>query len=478
MSAMNDMMWNAALPPEREVDEMLYDSVHAFFEKRVLESCVRKHGRLVWSPAQMFGRDELQRHGRPPACFQDVLQRMFRDGLIVPLHALPTAEALAQGASHASAPKSTESAPWITRLYRGIAGYFMASAPAVPLFDPADTESQFVMPMAVKARSSELFDRVLHHVDRHHLFGERIACLWTLHAIAGEFCDSNITECSLLVGRLAKDGQCRVFRHTTSVCADDDPTQDLIGVRFLGKDASLLSIALASDSELLALISARDNLRQKCDVYQGRISSLRQQASNALKDPGHVSEEARRAAAKRCIVQKQELERHHERFFKALCNVDKILYSIDMADSNAQVMGALRVGESALAQINSEVDVSEVDDMMLDLEEQLQKVAIIGDALAAPGPDTAQISNDDLDKELDALMFGTAPASGPTGGLGIAQDQAGASVPAKEVPAALLEVSPEPVLSNSSDGGDGVLKPSGKTVDKSKERPSALARAS
>lgn len=185
------------------------------------------------------------------------------------------------------------------------------------------------------------------------------------------------------------------------------------------------------------------SMRDTLDQLEKREKYLTKKSEAELNGIKKLQGKDRRKAIK-ALKRKKLIDGQISKLAAAKENIERILLAIEEASTNQLALNAFQVGTQAIKQMTQGMSIAQVDEVMEDMDDQLQTVSEISDALSRQVGDV--MDDDDLDKELDEIerenLVVVAEAPPPVGRV---HDLP--SVPSRPIPKAASSVAVPETLS-------------------------------
>ncbi|XP_042210264.1 charged multivesicular body protein 6-A-like [Homarus americanus] len=149
------------------------------------------------------------------------------------------------------------------------------------------------------------------------------------------------------------------------------------------------------DKAVLQLKSTRDKIRQYQKRSEGTVEKDRQLAKKLLRD-------GRKERAKLLLRKKRFIEEQLKKTDGTLENIERMIQDIEFSQIELQVVDSLKVGNESLKQINEMLSVEDVERILDETQEAVEKQQEI-DALLSGGLLTEE-DETAVEEELDAII--------------------------------------------------------------------------
>merc|ERR1712059_65285 len=148
------------------------------------------------------------------------------------------------------------------------------------------------------------------------------------------------------------------------------------------------------DKAVLGLKKQRDQLKQYQKRITGQLEKDRDLAKRLLK-------EGKKDRAKLLLRKKKFQEGLLEKTDGQLDNLERLVADIEFATVQQQVLDGLKDGKEALEKANAMFSIEEIEDILADTEEAVEKQREIDQLLSGQ---LSQDDEDDVLSELDSLL--------------------------------------------------------------------------
>ncbi|SCU78527.1 LAME_0A04786g1_1 [Lachancea meyersii CBS 8951] len=153
------------------------------------------------------------------------------------------------------------------------------------------------------------------------------------------------------------------------------------------------------DAPKKAILDLREHitlLGKKEAHLQSQITVQEQAARQQLAKNNKVG-------AKNSLKRKKTYESQLVKIQAQMDSLEQQLYSIESANLNLETMKAMKQGASAMKNIHKGMDIDKVDETMDEIREQVELGEEISDAISRPLHAGAEVDEDEIDEELEAL---------------------------------------------------------------------------
>ncbi|SCU77837.1 LAFA_0A03598g1_1 [Lachancea sp. 'fantastica'] len=153
------------------------------------------------------------------------------------------------------------------------------------------------------------------------------------------------------------------------------------------------------DAPKKAILDLREHitlLGKKEAHLQSQVTVQEQSARQQLAKNNKVG-------AKNALKRKKTYESQLVKIQAQMDSLEQQLYSIESANLNLETMKAMKQGASAMKNIHKGMDIDKVDETMDEIREQVELGEEISDAISRPLHAGAEMDEDEIDEELEAL---------------------------------------------------------------------------
>ncbi|CEP63589.1 ESCRT-III subunit protein SNF7 LALA0_S08e06040g [Lachancea lanzarotensis] len=153
------------------------------------------------------------------------------------------------------------------------------------------------------------------------------------------------------------------------------------------------------DAPKKAILDLREHitlLGKKEAHLQSQVTVQEQSARQQLAKNNKVG-------AKNALKRKKTYESQLVKIQAQMDSLEQQLYSIESANLNLETMKAMKQGASAMKNIHKGMDIDKVDETMDEIREQVELGEEISDAISRPLHAGAEVDEDEIDEELEAL---------------------------------------------------------------------------
>jgi len=165
----------------------------------------------------------------------------------------------------------------------------------------------------------------------------------------------------------------------------------IMGGLFSKKEKSRIT---EQDRAVLSLKKQRDQLKQYQKKITGQLEKDRDLARQCLKD-------GKKERAKLLLRKKKFQEGLLEKTDGQLDNLERLVQDIEFSQVQAQVVDGLKEGKEALEKANAMFSIEEIEDILADTQEAVEKQREIDQLLSGQ---LTQDDEDDVLAELDNLI--------------------------------------------------------------------------
>ncbi|KAM9964407.1 hypothetical protein ACTFIW_004170 [Dictyostelium discoideum] len=177
--------------------------------------------------------------------------------------------------------------------------------------------------------------------------------------------------------------------------------EDRIGIKF-AFDGEKVQPIQETDFGILKLQTTYEALKQQ----ESKLLTDIEEISNTIKESIRIKQKNHALLQ---LKKKKLLESILEKRATASTNIHEILFSIESAKSNQQIIESLCTGVSTLKKVNQEISVDQVDSILDDYQDAITNQREIDDAMksgfnSVESLSSADIDEDQLEKELDQML--------------------------------------------------------------------------
>ncbi|EAL68878.1 SNF7 family protein [Dictyostelium discoideum AX4] len=177
--------------------------------------------------------------------------------------------------------------------------------------------------------------------------------------------------------------------------------EDRIGIKF-AFDGEKVQPIQETDFGILKLQTTYETLKQQ----ESKLLTDIEEISNTIKESIRIKQKNHALLQ---LKKKKLLESILEKRATASTNIHEILFSIESAKSNQQIIESLCTGVSTLKKVNQEISVDQVDSILDDYQDAITNQREIDDAMksgfnSVESLSSADIDEDQLEKELDQML--------------------------------------------------------------------------
>jgi hypothetical protein len=175
-------------------------------------------------------------------------------------------------------------------------------------------------------------------------------------------------------------------------------------ITFLTKPTVMTEELVARDRSILKMKDSIQQLEKRVTVLEKQFAGLGKEAVN-LKKAGKDQE-----AKNKMLLRKQVEKKLHE-VSTTIETVQQMIYKINDSELLPDIMQAMKSGAAAIKEQNAGISVADADEIMMDAQEEFEKLDEINRALAGESLDEME-----FEEELEALTSGGKPHSGSGAG--------------------------------------------------------------
>ena len=159
--------------------------------------------------------------------------------------------------------------------------------------------------------------------------------------------------------------------------------------------SSNLSAGWTADDELL--------YHQTLEMLNKREALLIKKISNELEKAREFNRQGNKRAALQCLKRKKLYESQCEVVANQQLKLQEQMIVLEGSKATAETFNALKSGAGAMKQLAKETDVDKVDNVMDEISDQTEKMRQVNEALGQQVGYAAELDEDELEAELDAL---------------------------------------------------------------------------
>jgi charged multivesicular body protein 4 len=170
------------------------------------------------------------------------------------------------------------------------------------------------------------------------------------------------------------------------------------------------SITATNNNNILVM----NNLREKIDLLNQRNKYIDGKVSDALLDAKKKMENKDKNAALISLKRKKMFEEEIEKNNGMLLVLENQICTLEGASMNKQLVDAMKLGQSTIKKIHTEMDPTIIEDLMDDINESNENHKTIQNAMAQPLRDMyndaelleelEQLENAEEDNDLEKLL--------------------------------------------------------------------------
>lgn len=322
------VLWSADLPPDRDTNPALWDTLLGFFEDAAVSACERP-GSLVTTPRSLLRL--LKHEGREPSAGRAVLEELFRRGDIT------RAESLAVHPETAEAPSGYGSA------VRSTLSKYLWGSSAKPT--PPGIDDPIVPVAALAAAASKAKDQLGGPVSTDDIH--------TVQSFAGEFTARNTRDAEAVISYLITE------KSASALVGDPTPENKagITGFKF--------GMAPPTDADrgILQTKAALQRMEELSAHLEKSVAQETAAATSAAK-AGNKGDALARLRKKKLLENKLSGAR------ASVHKLTDVLLAVDEAASNKEAVEALEIGMGSLRAANENgVSAARVDAIAADYAE-------------------------------------------------------------------------------------------------------------
>lgn len=148
-----------------------------------------------------------------------------------------------------------------------------------------------------------------------------------------------------------------------------------------------------------AIIKLREQLLilEKKEAHQNKLISEQETIAR-------TNANSRRDVALQAIKRKKVLEKQQEQLVNSRFTLESQVMAIESANLNYQTMNAMKQGAKAMKRIHAGLDADKVDKTIDEIQDQIALGDQVAEAIARPVGANADLDEDELEAELEALQ--------------------------------------------------------------------------
>ena len=153
----------------------------------------------------------------------------------------------------------------------------------------------------------------------------------------------------------------------------------------------------------ISLITAITTNKQTLAMFQKKIEYNEKRIAKELEKARQFKKKGNKAQAFMCLKRKKMLEKQVEQLTAQMMNLESQSMAMEGMASNKSMVETVQVTNSAMKQLQKEMNVDKVEDLVDDLRENIDNNNEISDILASPVGDLADLDDDSILNELEEI---------------------------------------------------------------------------
>ncbi|SCU90132.1 LANO_0D07690g1_1 [Lachancea nothofagi CBS 11611] len=145
------------------------------------------------------------------------------------------------------------------------------------------------------------------------------------------------------------------------------------------------------------------DLREHITLLGKKEAHLQTQVTTQEQAARQLLGKNNKVGAKNALKRKKTYESQLLKIQAQMDSLEQQLHSIESANLNLETMKAMKQGASAMKNIHKGMDIDKVDETMDEIREQVELGEEISDAISRPLHAGAEVDEDEIDEELEAL---------------------------------------------------------------------------
>jgi charged multivesicular body protein 4A/B len=152
-----------------------------------------------------------------------------------------------------------------------------------------------------------------------------------------------------------------------------------------------------------SLITAISTNKQTVAMLQKKINYNEKRVDRELEKARQFKKIGNKTQALMCLKRKKMLEKQMEQLTAQMMNLESQSMAMEGMASNKSMVETIQTTNSAMKQLNKEMDVDKVEDLVDDLRENIDNSNEISEILASPVGDLADLDDDSILNELEEI---------------------------------------------------------------------------
>lgn len=129
------------------------------------------------------------------------------------------------------------------------------------------------------------------------------------------------------------------------------------------------------------VVNAITKNKKTATMLEKKIALLEQKKNKQIADARKWSKAGNKKKAILCLKRKKMIEKQIDNYSNTIFTLEQQGFLLEGAQTNANVVDAMKVAKDTMTHINKNTDVDDVNDLMDDLQEQTENATEISDAL-------------------------------------------------------------------------------------------------
>ncbi|KAK4755923.1 hypothetical protein SAY87_009680 [Trapa incisa] len=146
-----------------------------------------------------------------------------------------------------------------------------------------------------------------------------------------------------------------------------------------------------------------DKLNESLEMLEKKENLLVKKASAEVEKAKEYSKAKKKNAALQCLKKKKLYEKQIEQLATFQLRIHDQMIMLESAKATTDTVDALRIGASTMKAMNKATKIDDLERTMDEVNEQMEDMKQIQDALSAPIGAAADFDEDELEAELEEL---------------------------------------------------------------------------
>ncbi|KAK4797464.1 hypothetical protein SAY86_029790 [Trapa natans] len=156
-------------------------------------------------------------------------------------------------------------------------------------------------------------------------------------------------------------------------------------------------------SETTVTISTLEKLNETLEMLEKKENVLINKASQEVEKAKEFTRAKNKRAALQCLKRKRLYEQQIEQLGNFQLRIHDQMIMLEGAKATTETVDALRTGAAAMKAMQKATNINDVDKTMDEINEQMEIMKQIQEALSAPLGAAADFDEDELEAELEEL---------------------------------------------------------------------------